>query len=74
MYQPFRINNGADGHTARELAVVRLLATGASNRSIARTLQVSEKTVATHIGHIFTKIGIASRAALTAYACDHGLL
>ena len=64
----------AAGLTARELEVVRLLATGATNRAIARQLEISEKTVATHVGHMFTKLGVESRAALTAYAYQHGLL
>ncbi|MGH2830561.1 MAG: LuxR C-terminal-related transcriptional regulator [Actinomycetota bacterium] len=64
----------AIGLTARELEVVRLLATGATNRAIARKLRISEKTVATHVGHMFTKLGVESRAALTAYAYEHGLV
>ena len=64
----------ADGLTARELEVVRLLATGATNRAIARALRISEKTVATHVAHVFTKLGVESRAALTAYMYEHGLV
>jgi DNA-binding CsgD family transcriptional regulator len=64
----------AGGLTARELEVVRLLATGATNRAIARTLQISEKTVATHVGHVLTKLGVESRAAVTAFAYEHKLL
>lgn len=64
----------ANGLTAREVEVVRLLATGATNRAIARELRISEKTVATHVGHVFTKLGVESRAALTAYAYEHGLV
>ncbi len=62
------------GLTARELEVVRLLVTGATNKAIARELRISEKTVATHVGHMFTKLGLESRAALTAYAYEHGLV
>jgi DNA-binding CsgD family transcriptional regulator/tetratricopeptide (TPR) repeat protein len=62
------------GLTPRELDVVRLLATGATNRAIARRLEITEKTVATHVGHVFTKLGVESRAALTAYAYEHRLL
>jgi DNA-binding CsgD family transcriptional regulator len=64
----------AAGLTARELEVVKLLATGATNRSIAKALQISEKTVATHVAHMFTKLGVESRAALTAYAYENELL
>lgn len=69
-----RSRRAPDGLTARELEVVRLLATGATNRAIARALKISEKTVATHVGHVFTKLGVESRAALTAYAYEHGLV
>jgi ATP/maltotriose-dependent transcriptional regulator MalT len=56
------------GLTAREVEVLRLVATGASNRDIAETLFLSEKTVARHVANIFSKIDVSSRAAATAYA------
>jgi DNA-binding CsgD family transcriptional regulator len=59
--------------TARELDVLRLLATGRTNRAIGDELVISEKTVARHISNIFSKLGLASRAAATAYAYEHGL-
>jgi ATP/maltotriose-dependent transcriptional regulator MalT len=62
------------GLTARELQVIRLIATGESNRSLARELFLSEKTVARHVSNIYAKLGISSRAAATAYAYDHNLL
>jgi DNA-binding NarL/FixJ family response regulator len=65
---------GAAGLTRRELDVLRLLASGKTNRSIGESLFISEKTVATHVSHIFTKLGVGSRAAATAYAYDHGLV
>jgi DNA-binding NarL/FixJ family response regulator len=57
----------------RELEVLRLLATGATNRAIAERLVLSEKTVARHVSNIFGKLGLTSRAAATAYAYEHGL-
>jgi DNA-binding NarL/FixJ family response regulator len=57
-----------DGLSARELEVLRLVAKGKTNRVIAAELFISEKTVATHVSHIFTKLGVGSRAAATAYA------
>jgi DNA-binding NarL/FixJ family response regulator len=63
-----------DGLTRRELEVLVLLAAGKTNRGIAQDLFVSEKTVATHVGHIFTKLGVTSRSAATAYAYDHHLV
>jgi DNA-binding NarL/FixJ family response regulator len=62
------------GLTQRELEILRLLARGETNRGIARELVISEKTVASHVSHIFTKLGVASRSAATAYAYDHDLV
>ena len=64
----------AGGLTARELDVLRLVATGKTNRSIAADLFLSEKTVARHVSNIFTKLGLSSRAAATAYAYEHDLV
>jgi DNA-binding CsgD family transcriptional regulator len=60
--------------TGRELEVLRLIATGATNRRIAVRLAISEKTVARHISNIFTKLDLPSRAAATAYAYEQKLL
>jgi DNA-binding NarL/FixJ family response regulator len=53
--------------------VLRLIATGKSNRAIAADLVISEHTVARHAQNIFRKLGLTSRAAATAYAFEHGL-
>lgn len=63
----------AHGLTARELEVLRLLATGKTNRTIAADLFLSEKTVARHVSNIFSKLDLSSRAAATAYAYEHDL-
>ncbi len=63
-----------DGLTQRELEVLVLVAQGRTNRMIATELFISEKTVASHVSHIFTKLGVASRSAATAYAYDHHLV
>jgi ATP/maltotriose-dependent transcriptional regulator MalT len=60
--------------TQREVEVLSLIATGRTNRAIATELVISEKTVASHISHIFTKLGLTSRAAATAYAYEHELV
>jgi DNA-binding NarL/FixJ family response regulator len=64
----------ACGLTAREVEVIRLIAAGKTNRMIATDLFLSEKTVARHISNIFTKLGLASRSAATAYAFEHRLV
>ena len=63
-----------DGLTARELEVLRLVASGRTNRQIAQTLVISEHTVARHLQNIFAKLGLSSRTAATAYAFEHQLV
>jgi DNA-binding CsgD family transcriptional regulator len=60
--------------TGREVEVLRLIATGKTNRAIATELVISEKTVARHVSNIFTKLDLSSRSAATAYAYSHKLL
>ena len=60
--------------TAREVQVLRLVAAGRTNRAIAADLFISEKTVARHVSNMFTKLGLSTRAAATAYAYEHGLV
>lgn len=63
----------ADGLSAREVEVLRLLAAGKTNRSIADELGISERTVDRHVSNIFTKLDVSSRSAATAYAYEHDL-
>jgi DNA-binding CsgD family transcriptional regulator len=63
----------AGGLTGREIQVLGLVATGKTNRAIAQQLGISEKTVARHLSNIFTKLGVSTRAAATAYAFHHQL-
>jgi DNA-binding CsgD family transcriptional regulator len=63
----------AGGLTAREVEVLRLVAAGKTNRAIAADLFLSERTVDRHVSNIFTKLGVSSRAAATAYAVEHDL-
>lgn len=61
------------GLTARELEVLRLVATGVTNQTIADELFLAVKTVDRHVSNIFTKLGVTSRAGATAFAYEHGL-
>lgn len=60
--------------TPRELDVLRMIGRGASNTEIAEELFVSEATVKSHVGHIFTKLDLRDRAAAIVFAFDHGLV
>jgi DNA-binding NarL/FixJ family response regulator len=63
-----------DRITERENAVLRLMARGASNAEIAATLHVSEPTVKSHVGSIFTKLGVRDRPGAIVFAYDHGVV
>jgi DNA-binding CsgD family transcriptional regulator len=69
-----KVASGADGLTARELQVLRLVAAGETNKAIAADLFVSERTVDRHMSNIYAKLGVSSRAAATAHVYQHGLL
>ncbi|HWN26474.1 MAG TPA: LuxR C-terminal-related transcriptional regulator, partial [Actinomycetospora sp.] len=58
---PVPVPGGADVLSGREVEVLRLLADGASNRAVADLLVLSENTVKTHVRHLLTKLGAASR-------------
>jgi len=60
--------------TAREVDVLRLVARGLAIKQIAKALTVSPKTVDAHIQHIYTKIGVTTRAAATVYAMHNNLV
>jgi DNA-binding CsgD family transcriptional regulator len=62
------------GLTQRELQVLRLVAGGTTNRSIAAELVLSERTIDRHVSNIFAKLRVSSRAAATAYAYEHDLI
>ncbi len=60
--------------TERERAVLALIGRGASNAEIGSTLFISDGTVKSHIGHIFTKLELRDRSAAIVFAFDHGLV
>jgi DNA-binding CsgD family transcriptional regulator len=70
-----RSSNVAPGElTERQRDVLRVVATGKSNREVAAVLGISEHTVARHLQNIFTKLDLPSRAAAATYAHEHGLV
>jgi HD-GYP domain-containing protein (c-di-GMP phosphodiesterase class II) len=62
------------GLSDREVEVLRLMAEGLSNREVARRLYISPRTAEHHVQHIYTKIGVSSRAAAALFAMEHGLI
>jgi HD-GYP domain-containing protein (c-di-GMP phosphodiesterase class II) len=62
------------GLSEREVEVLRLIARGASYKEVAGRLFISPKTAEHHVGHIYTKIGVSSRAAAALFAMEHRLL
>jgi DNA-binding CsgD family transcriptional regulator len=62
------------GLSDREVEVLGLVANGCSNAQIAQRLVISRRTAEHHVQHIYTKIGVSSRAAVALFAMEHGLL
>jgi DNA-binding NarL/FixJ family response regulator len=62
-----------DGLSPREIEVAALVASGSTNREIAVSLSISDKTVARHLSNIFRKLRLSSRTALASYAIEKGL-
>jgi DNA-binding NarL/FixJ family response regulator len=62
------------GLSPRELEVLRLVATGKTNKTIAGELFLSEKTVDRHVSNIFGKLNVSSRTAATAWAYQHRIM
>jgi DNA-binding CsgD family transcriptional regulator len=69
-----RAPEAAHGLSPRELEVLRLVACGETNKAIAAALVLSERTVDRHVSNIYTKLGVSSRAAATAYAYEQRLV
>jgi DNA-binding CsgD family transcriptional regulator/pimeloyl-ACP methyl ester carboxylesterase len=68
-----RVPPAADGLSARESEVLRLVAAGESNSQIARRLGLSTHTIERHVANVYRKIGARGRADATAYAIRNGL-
>jgi DNA-binding NarL/FixJ family response regulator len=54
--------------------VLRLVARGLSNKEVARKLSISPRTAEHHIQHVYTKVGVSTRAAVALFAMEHDLL
>jgi DNA-binding NarL/FixJ family response regulator len=67
-------NPQRDELSPRELEILRLVASGTTNREIAKTLFISEATVKTHLLHLYEKLGVRDRAAAVSEAYQRGLL
>lgn len=68
------LDRSDDGLSERELDVLTLLVSGATNKSIAAELGISENTIKTHLSHIFDKLAVQSRAEAVAAALQRGLV
>ena len=64
----------ADALTSREREVLHAIGRGLTNSEIAAALHISELTVKSHIGRVFTKLDLRDRAAAVVYAFDHGIV
>jgi DNA-binding NarL/FixJ family response regulator len=69
-----RVPESPEALSGREIDVLRLLAEGLSNKEIARSLQIGEKTVKTHVSNVLAKLNVASRTQAALYAVRLGLV
>lgn len=69
-----RMNNPMTALSAREIEVLSLVAQGQSNREIGKKLFLTEATVKSHMGHVFSKLDVTSRTAAVAEARQRGII
>lgn len=69
-----RIRNPAPALSVREVQLLELLATGMSNKAMAKELFISEATVKTHLVHIYDKLGVDNRTAAIAIATQRRII
>jgi DNA-binding NarL/FixJ family response regulator len=72
--RPLQDNAAIGQLSAREMEVLRLMAAGATNGEIAAQLYLAERTVKSHVGSIFTKLGARDRTAAILYAYRAGVI
>ncbi|HJP84806.1 MAG TPA: AAA family ATPase [Gemmatimonadaceae bacterium] len=71
---PKSVGQGAAGLTGREIEIARMVATRKSNKEIGGALQISSRTVSTHLSNIFMKLSVTSRGELADFVRQNGLL
>jgi DNA-binding CsgD family transcriptional regulator len=71
---PKTITSGAAGLTGREIEIARMVAGRKSNKEIGGALQISARTVSTHLSNIFLKLSVGSRGELADFVRQNGLL
>jgi DNA-binding CsgD family transcriptional regulator len=71
---PKTVTQGAAGLTGREIEIARMVATRKSNKEIGGALQISSRTVSTHLSNIFVKLSVSSRGELADFVRQNGLL
>jgi DNA-binding NarL/FixJ family response regulator len=68
-----RRRTGPGGLTRRELEVLRLVSRGWTNRTVARTLWVTDETVKFHLSNIYRKLGVSNRVEASRWAKERGV-
>ncbi|WP_028048718.1 response regulator transcription factor [Cellulomonas sp. URHD0024] len=68
---PSASTSPADGLSARERQVLRLLGQGMANKQIGRALGISERTVKVHVGHVFRQLGVSDRTSAALWGKEH---
>jgi DNA-binding CsgD family transcriptional regulator len=71
---PKTVSGGAGGLTGREIEIARMVATRKSNKEIGSALEISARTVSTHLSNIFAKLSVGSRGELADFVRQSGLL
>jgi non-specific serine/threonine protein kinase len=66
-----QVGTGAAALTTREQEIAMLLAQGLSNKAIAKTLVIAQRTAETHVANIMAKLGLTSRSQVAAWLAEH---